>query len=92
MIDNIYYHLQVLLLPGDLRHVSQFGTDGEDGLPRALKAIFVDVDLENDLLKMKPQLRHSNLILREFLTSKQNDIFNQAKLARKNHLLQSTYT
>ena len=63
VIDDIYYHLQVHLLPSDLRHVSRFGADGDDGLPKALKAIFVDVELKNDLLKMKPQLPNSKLII-----------------------------
>ena len=49
IIDILYYHLQVMSVPEDLRHVSCFGADGDDGLSSALKAIYGDVNLKNPL-------------------------------------------
>ncbi len=92
VIDNMWHHLGVQLFKSDLRHVARFGGDGDDGLPKSLKVMFVDVDLKNEILRSKGLLKNPQVVFREYLTEKQNDILNQAKLARKNNLLGSAWS
>ncbi len=92
VIKNVLFHLNVQLHKSDMWHVTRFGADRDDGRPRSLNITFVDVDLKNELLRMKGNLKNPKVVFKEFLTEHQNDVSNQAKLARKNKLISSAWS
>ena len=91
VINNMEYYLGVTLYESDMRYMTWFGPDRQDGLPKSLKIIFIDVDLKNELLKQKGRLKTTDVVFTEYLTEKHNNVFIQTKLARKNKLLSSTW-
>ena len=90
--ENLFSELQMFVKPSELRYVSRYGmADPQTGLV-SLNVRFFDIDVKLDIPSKRARLKNSNIIVREHLTLKQSDLYNQVKLARKNGLIGSTWT
>ncbi len=85
--ENIKYYFDEDIDTGAIKHVSRFGPNGEDGMPKSLRVKFHDPDFKNMLMNKKGKLRGTSVYIREHLTAHQLDIYTQAKQAQKNDVL-----
>ena len=85
--ENIKYYFEEDIDPSAIKHVSRFGQNGDDGMPKSLRVKFHDPDFKNMLMNKKGKLRGTDVYIREHLTAHQLDIYTQAKQAQKNEVL-----
>ncbi len=90
--ENISHYLKFNVSPDEMRHMCRYGNSPGDPRLTTVKVRFKDIDLKNEILRLRSRLSGTRIKMREHLTLCQSDIYNQAKLARKNDLMSSTWT
>ena len=92
VVSNMEQTLGICLFESEIKKVKRFGPDGDDGLPKHLIITFYDPEVKSNLMRLKGRLCTTDVYFREQLTQRQNDIFIQAKQAKKNRLLHNAWS
>ena len=82
--NTIKKYMDINIKDTDMIHCYRFGEDGqESGLPRQVKIRFKDPTIKQAIMRLRGNLRQTGIFLKEHLTTRQHNIFYQARESKR---------